>query len=58
MPKQRTSKIHILIPLIAIGAIAAMQIFALSRGIDGVLLTASIAVIAGIGGYKLHGKPH
>ena len=41
------------IPLVAIVVIGALEAFALSKGINGVALTASIATISGIGGYKV-----
>lgn len=38
-------------PLFAIGCICAIELVALSQGIDGVALAASIAGISGLGGY-------
>ena len=40
-------------PLTAIVAIACVEAYALSKGINGVALTSSIAAIAGIAGFKL-----
>lgn len=37
----------------AIVAIAVMQMYALSQGIDGVLLTTTIAIVAGLGGWVI-----
>jgi len=39
-------------PLISILAIVALEIYAISQGLNGVLLAGSIAVIAGLGGYE------
>ena len=36
----------------AMGCIASVTVYALSLGIDGVVLSAAIAIIAGLGGYK------
>lgn len=43
--------IRTLTPIIAILSIVALEMYALSQGINGVLLAGSIAVIAGLGGY-------
>lgn len=40
-----------LIPIIAILTITALEAYAISQNIDGVLLAGAIAVIAGLGGY-------
>ncbi|MBA7712380.1 hypothetical protein ES703_121354 [subsurface metagenome] len=40
-----------LTPIIAILTIGALEAFAISQGVNGVLLAGSIAVIAGLGGY-------
>ena len=40
-----------LTPIIAIAAIVALECVALSKGINGVMLAGSIAIIAGLGGY-------
>jgi len=40
-----------LTPLVAIIAICALEIYALSQGINGVTLAGAVAVIAGLGGY-------
>jgi hypothetical protein len=42
-----------LIPLAAIISIAVIEAMALTRGIDGVLLSISIAAISGLGGYSI-----
>lgn len=42
-----------LVPCVAIACIAAVEVFALSQGIDGALLGVAIAAIAGLGGYEL-----
>ena len=40
----------------AIVGISAIEIYALSQGINGVLLTFVIAALSGLGGYKLKTK--
>lgn len=40
-------------PTIAIAVIGGVETYALSKGINGVALTSSIAAIAGIAGFKL-----
>ncbi len=42
-----------MIPIVAIGGIVIMEVVALLQGINGVLLGASIAAVAGVGGYKV-----
>ena len=42
-----------IITVTAISAITALEILALSKGIDGTILAAVIASIAGLGGYKI-----
>jgi len=37
--------------IFAIIAIAIVEVYALSRGIDGTILAGTIAIIAGLGGY-------
>lgn len=37
----------------AIGAVVYLEVQALNAGINGTLLAASIAVVAGLGGYEL-----
>jgi len=44
-----------LIKLEAIGAIALLEGIALYKGIDGVILSAVIAVISGLAGYTIKG---
>ncbi len=39
--------------IIAIAGIVVMEITALNHGIDGTLLLASVAIIAGLAGYKV-----
>lgn len=39
------------IALSAIASITVLELYALSQGIDGTLLSAAVAVIAGLGGY-------
>jgi len=41
---------------LAILCITALEIIALCNGIDGILLSGSIAVIAGLGGYEIKKK--
>ncbi len=45
-----------LTPIVAILVIAGIEIYALSQGIDGVLLAGTIAVIAGLAGYTAKAK--
>lgn len=45
-----------LVPIIAIVAIVLMEAIAIANGIDGMVLTASVASVAGIGGYKFARK--
>lgn len=47
------SRVPNFIVLLAIVMIAALESYALSRGIDGVALSLSIGAIAGLGGVKL-----
>ncbi len=42
-----------IIPAVAIICIAAMQMWAMAHGHDGIILVSCIAVIAGIAGYKV-----
>ena len=42
-----------IIPVVAIICIAAMQMWSMAHGHDGLILVSSIAVIAGIAGYKV-----
>ena len=44
--------IKTLTPIIAIITIGLLEALALSKGIDGVLLAGSVAVIAGLGGFS------
>jgi hypothetical protein len=43
----------IIVTCLAILTIGALEIVALIKGIDGLLLTGAIAVLAGIAGYKI-----
>ena len=45
-----------LTPIIAIIVIGALEAYALSKGLDGVALSASIGIIAGLGGYAIKVK--
>lgn len=42
--------------MIAILVIGALEAYAMSQGINGVLLAGSVAVIAGLGGYTAKAK--
>ena len=42
-----------LTPCLAILSIAGLEFYAISQGINGVLLAGSIAAISGIGGYQI-----
>jgi len=42
-----------LVPLVAVLSIALIEAMAISKGIDGTLLSLSIAAIAGLGGYGI-----
>ncbi len=44
-----------LTPLFAVVAIALVECFAISHGIDGTMLLISLCAIAGIAGYNLKG---
>lgn len=45
------------ITIAAIAAITLLESIALFKGVDGVLLSSALIIIAGIGGYKLrYGK--
>lgn len=43
-----------IITLTAIVAIVALEMVALCKGINGVLLGGAITIIAGLGGYQVH----
>ena len=43
----------IIVPIIAILAIVALEIYALSQGINGTMLGWTVAIIAGLGGYEV-----
>ena len=43
-----------IITVTAIGAITAIEMAALSIGMNGILLTAVVAAIAGLGGYEIN----
>jgi len=40
-----------IVPLCALFCITGLEIYAISQGMDGVILAGTIAIIAGIGGY-------
>ena len=42
-----------IIAVTAIGAITAIEMVALSMGVNGTILSLTLALIAGIGGYKI-----
>ena len=42
-----------IITVTAIGAITAIEVAALLMGLNGILLTVTIAAIAGLGGYEV-----
>lgn len=42
----------IIVPIVAILAIAGLEVYALSQGINGVLMGIVIAAIAGLAGYE------
>jgi len=41
--------------IVAIIAIASMQMFAMANGHDGIVLVSCVAVISGLAGYKVPG---
>jgi len=43
----------ILIPVVSILCITGTELFALSQGVNGIALTASIAAVSGLGGFGL-----
>lgn len=44
---------HIAVVIIAIAAIAGLEIMAMSKGIDGTMFGIVVAAIAGLGGYEI-----
>jgi hypothetical protein len=42
-----------IVPLAAVLSIAVIEAMALEKGVDGVLLSISIAAISGLGGYSI-----
>ncbi len=44
------------VTIIAITAIFALETIALLKGINGVLMSTSVAIIAGLGGYEIASK--
>ncbi|MBA7671811.1 hypothetical protein ES703_79974 [subsurface metagenome] len=44
------------VAILAILCITALLVIAIANDVDGALLSAGIAVIAGLGGYTLHKK--
>ncbi len=49
-PRSRIAKAYAVIAGLTIVTIAGLESYALSQGVDGTALTASLAAIAGIGG--------
>lgn len=45
-----------IVPLVAIIVIGILDAYAISKGMNGVLLATSIAVIAGLGGFAVKAK--
>jgi len=43
----------VVVPVIAILAIGGIELYALSQGINGMILSLSIAVISGLGGFEI-----
>jgi len=43
----------IIVPIVAILAVVALEIYALAQGINGTALSWSIAIVAGLGGYNV-----
>ncbi len=48
-----TKTLKALTPILAILVIGALEAYAISRGINGVILAGAVAVIAGLGGYEI-----
>ncbi|MBA7582182.1 hypothetical protein ES708_24102 [subsurface metagenome] len=43
----------IIVPVVAILAIAGLEIYAISQGVNGTLMSLAFAAIAGLGGYEI-----
>lgn len=43
------------VPVVAIFGLVGLDVVALCHGIDGIALTATVAAVAGIGGYTVKG---
>jgi len=43
----------IIVPIVAILAIVAIEVYALSQGINGITMSLSIGAVAGLGGYEM-----
>jgi hypothetical protein len=46
--------IKIIVPVVSMLCITAIELFAIHRGLNGTMLSVSIAAVAGIGGYQIH----
>lgn len=46
----------LIITLFAIACITALEVLAISKGMNGTLLAGAVAVIAGLGGYSARAK--
>ena len=57
MSKKKKQDIDYRIVLGAIAAIAVVEVYALSQGVNGVILTGAIAIIAGLAGWTALDKP-
>jgi len=44
---------HILLVALAIVCIVVLDVYALSKGINGVIMSLSVTAIAGLGGYEI-----
>lgn len=44
------------VAVVAVVAVLGIELFALSRGIDGVALAASVGAVSAIGGYYFKGR--
>jgi len=45
---------NIVVPITALICITVLELYAMYKGFDGVLLGAVFAIVAGIGGYNIH----
>ena len=46
--------IKVVVPSLAIVCITVIELMAMYKGLNGTMLSISIAAIAGIGGYQIH----